>query len=258
METFPLNIKGIVYFIKCSIIYLIKCKFALYKKKIFHQSKQRGVDMESVLHELRSAVLGGFNRQDVLEYIDRLTREQNQKIGALVTELETVQDERDYLSATLDSLRAESDDLLKQEAKARSCLEERDHNLIKMQEELQATRTQLAVARKELAELQNKMSQIEPIAKRYEALKDRVATVELDAHQKAQSTLDKAQAEVDALQSDTARWLGEIQETYDRLRAQVRECAQVSAQAEAAFSAMEEEYLSLLNRGLPHRQEDAP
>ncbi len=212
--------------------------------------------MESVLHELRSAVLGGFNRQDVLDYIERLTREQNQKISALVTELETVQKERDYLSAALDSMREESNGFVKQEAVTRSCLEESGRNLTRVQEELQTTRTQLTVTRKEVAELQNKISQLEPMAKRYEALKDRVATVELDAHQKAQSTLDKAQAEVDALQSATARWMGEIQETYDRLRAQVRECAQVSAQAEAAFSSMEEEYLSLLSRGLPHQQEN--
>lgn len=209
--------------------------------------------MEAVLHQFRSAVFGGFNRRDVLEYIESSSRESNQKLAELTARLEAAEREKAELAAALDSLRSESGDLAEQEAKVRASLEESSRSLVTVRGELQTTRTQLAVAKKELAGLQDKVAQIEPMARRYEALKDRVATVELDAHQKAQATLDKAEAEVSALHTDTARWMGQVRESYDALRAQVRDCAEAAARTEAAFADMEEEYRALVRRGM--RQE---
>ena len=206
--------------------------------------------MEPILHKFRSAAFGGFNRRDVLEYIELSARESNAKIDELKRKLETAQKENADLSASLESLRTESGDLVEQEAKVRASLEESSRSLAVVRGELQTTRTQLAVAKKELADLQNKVTQIEPLAKRYEALKDRVATVELDAHQKAQATVDQAHAEVEELRADTAKWMGEVQKTYDCLRAQVGDCAAAAVKAEEAFAAMEEEYQALLRRGM--------
>ena len=206
--------------------------------------------MEPILHKFRNAAFGGFNRKDVLEYIELSARENNAKLRMLTEKLEAAEREKAELSAALDSLRSESGDLVEQEAKVRASLEESSRSLAVVRGELQTTRTQLAVAKKELADLQGKVTQIEPLAKRYEALKDRIATVELDAHQKAQTTLDKAQTEVDALRADTAKWMGEVQKTYDSLRAQVGDCAAAAVKAEEAFAAMEEEYQSLLRRGM--------
>ena len=213
--------------------------------------------MEHVIHRFRSAVFGGFNRRDVLEYIESTDRESSRTIQTLTGELEQARQEKAALAAELDGLRSQSGDLADQEAKIRASLEESSRSLATVRGELQTTRTQLAVAKKELADLQDKVAQLEPMAQRYEALKDRVATVELDAHQKAQATVDKAQAEVDELRSDTARWMGEIRTGYDRLRAQVRECADTAAQAEAAMAGLEDEYQALLRRGLGEQREEA-
>lgn len=210
--------------------------------------------MEPILHKFRNAAFGGFNRRDVLEYIELSARENNAKLRDLTERLEAAEREKAELNAALDSLRSESGDLAEQEAKVRASLEESSRSLAVVRGELQTTRTQLAVAKKELADLQGKVAQIEPLAKRYEALKDRVATVELDAHQKAQTTLDKAQAEVDELHADTAKWMGEVQKTYDCLRAQVGDCAAAAVRAEEAFAAMEEEYQTLLRRGLKREE----
>lgn len=212
--------------------------------------------MEPILHKFRTAVFGGFHRNDVLNYIELSARESNAKIRELTERLEAVEQEKAEMAAALDSLRNESGDLAEQEAKVRTSLEESSRSLAVVRGELQTTRTQLTVAKRELAGLQSKVAQIEPLAKRYEALKDRIATVELDAHQKAQTTLDKAQTEVDALHDDTARWMGEVQKTYDCLRAQVGDCAVAAVKAEEAFAAMEEEYQNLLRRGL-NREESS-
>lgn len=213
--------------------------------------------MEQVIHRFRGAVFGGFNRRDVLEYIESTDRENSRKIQALTEELEQTRQEKTALATELDGLRSHSGDLADQEAKVRASLEESSRSLTTVRGELQTTRTQLAVAKKELADLQEKVAQLEPMARRYEALKDRVATVELDAHQKAQATVDKAQAEVDELRADTARWMGEIRTSYDRLRAQVKDCAETAARSEAALSALEDEYQSLLRRGMAEKREEA-
>lgn len=211
--------------------------------------------MASILHKFRNAVVGGFNRQDVMEYIEHSARESGDRIGELTARLEKAEKEKAALAAELNGLRSRSGDLAEQEARIRASLEESTRNLTAVRGELQTTRTQLAVAKNELAVLQAKVAQIEPMASRYEALKDRIATVELDAHQKAQATIDRAQAEVDALRADTAKWMADVQTGYDRLRRQVRETADLAARTEEYFAAMEGDYQQLLRRGLGKNEE---
>ena len=212
------------------------------------------MDMASILHKFRSAV-GGFNRRDVLEYIEHTSKESGERISSLTARLEQAEREKAALEAELNTLRSHSGDLAEQEARIRASLEESTRSLTTVRGELQTTRTQLAVAKNELSVLQEKVAQIEPEARRYEALKNRIATVELDAHQKAQATLDKAQAEVDALKADTARWMADVQTGYDRLREQVRATADTAARTEEYFAAMEGDYQDLLRRGLGMTEE---
>ena len=64
---------------------------------------------------------------------------------------------------------------------------------------------------------------LEPTAQKYEELKDRVATVELDAHRKAQATVDEAQAQVEAMKEGAQQWISGILGQYDQLRQAVDE-----------------------------------
>lgn len=164
------------------------------------------------------AALGGFNRRDVARYIEKTAREHREQIEALQAELEQAQKEKAELEAELEGLRSHSGDLADQEAKVRASLEESTQSLTHMRGELQVTQGHLAIAKKQLGDLQGKVSQLEPMAKQYEVLKDRVATVELDAHQKAQATVDQAQAEAERIRSDTQRWLDGVLEQYGKLR----------------------------------------
>ena len=92
-------------------------------------------------------------------------------------------------------------------------------------EELSArlAESKLAVARAELARLQEQVALLEPTAQKYEELKDRVATVELDAHRKAQATVDEAQAQVEAMKEGAQQWISGILGQYDQLRQAVDE-----------------------------------
>lgn len=174
--------------------------------------------MEPVTQRFRGA-LAGFNRRDVTRYIEQSAAAHSRQVAGLEERLDQAERERDDALRELDGLRSERGDLAAEEARVRSSLEESTRTLAKLRGELTQTETKLGVARAELERLQAKVAQLAPMAERYEQLKDRVATVELDAHRKAQATLDEAQGQADALRAEARQWLGQTLEEYDGLRA---------------------------------------
>ena len=101
--------------------------------------------------------------------------------------------------------------------------DESTRTLSRVRGELSQAESKLAVARAELARLQEQVALLEPTAQKYEELKDRVATVELDAHRKAQATVDEAQAQVEAMKEGAQQWISGILGQYDQLRQAVDE-----------------------------------
>ena len=174
--------------------------------------------MEPVTQRFRGA-LAGFNRRDVTRYIEQSAAAHSRQVAGLEERLDQAERERDDALRELDGLRSERGDLAAEEARVRSSLEESTRTLAKLRGELTQTETKLGVAKAELERLQAKVAQLAPMAERYEQLKDRVATVELDAHRKAQATLDEAQGQADALRAEARQWLGQTLEEYDGLRA---------------------------------------
>ena len=174
--------------------------------------------MEPVTQRFRGA-LAGFNRRDVTRYIEQSAAAHSRQVAGLEERLDQAERERDDALRELDGLRSERGDLAAEEARVRASLEESTRTLAKLRGELTQTETKLGVAKAELERLQAKVAQLAPMAERYEQLKDRVATVELDAHRKAQATLDEAQGQADALRAEARQWLGQTLEEYDGLRA---------------------------------------
>ena len=174
--------------------------------------------MEPVTQRFRGA-LAGFTRRDVTRYIEQSAAAHSRQVAGLEERLDQAERERDDALRELDGLRSERGDLAAEEARVRSSLEESTRTLAKLRGELTQTETKLGVARAELERLQAKVAQLAPMAERYEQLKDRVATVELDAHRKAQATLDEAQGQADALRAEARQWLGRTLEESDGLRA---------------------------------------
>ena len=173
--------------------------------------------MEPVTQRFRGA-LAGFNRRDVTRYIEQSAAAHSRQVAGLEERLDQAERERDNALRELDGLRSERGDLAAEEARVRSSLEESTRDLTKLRGELTQTETKLGVARAELARLQEKVEQLSPMAERYEQLKDRVATVELDAHRKAQATIDEAQGQAEEIRERARQWLGRTLEGYDGLR----------------------------------------
>lgn len=204
--------------------------------------------MTPEVQRFRNVPFGGFNRRDVTQYIEQTAKAHREQVAELTEKLEQLQREKEELTAALEGLKSESGGLADQEAKVRTSLEESTRSLTRLRGELKTTQTQLAVAKQELAGMQAKVAELEPQAQRYEGLKDRVATVELEAHRKAQAIVDDAQTQADKLREDVRVWLTELFGSYEALRDQIHACAESSAQVSRAFKEREETCQELLRR----------
>lgn len=203
--------------------------------------------MKPEIYKFRSA-LGGFNRRDVTGYIEQAARENRERLEELAQKLARSEEENAALRAQLEGAQTESGDLADQESKMRASLEESTLSLTRLRGEMKTAQTQLALAKRELAGLQQKVEQLEPIAQQYEALKDRVATVELDAHRKAQTTMDEAQEQADTLREETRRWVEALCGEYLALKDTLESCARQSEAASRLFAEKEETCRALLRR----------
>lgn len=175
------------------------------------------MESTAVIQKFRTS-LGGFNRQDVQQYIEQTAAVHRQDMEALQRRLDEAEDKAAQLEAALSGAENAKSGAAAEEAKARACLEESTRTLARLRGELSQTESKLAVAKKELARLQTQVGTLEPMAASYAQLKDRVATVELDAHRRAQDTVDEAQAEAERIRTDTQLWLDGVLEQYGKLR----------------------------------------
>ena len=65
------------------------------------------------------------------------------------------------------------------------------------------------------------MAELEPEAAAYEAVKERTAGVELEAHCRAQNILDQANGQAKDLRRSMEQWMGRVEREYDALRSEV-------------------------------------
>lgn len=178
--------------------------------------------MDPVIHKFRSS-LGGFHRRDVMQYIEQLSAAHRGETARLRKELDDCENERARLQDTLAGLESEKGSVAAEEARVRASLEQSTASLARLRGELSETEQQLTAARGELEHCRQEMAELAPLAKSYQQLKDRVATVELDAHRKAQATVDEAKAEAEQLREETRRWLSDVLEHYADVRGAVDE-----------------------------------
>lgn len=192
-------------------------EFCVKIKKLTNLMEEEGDGMDTVIQKFRTA-LGGFNRRDVQEYLDQTAAAHRQELAQLQERLERAEGRNAELEAALSGAESEKSGAAAEEAKVRASLETSTRTLSKLRGELSQTESKLVVAKKELERLQAQVGTLEPMAASYAKLKDRVATVELDAHRKAQDTVDEARAEAERIRADTQLWLDGVLEQYGRLR----------------------------------------
>ena len=170
-----------------------------------------------MIRKFRTALFG-FNRKDVQQYMEQTAGAYRQELTRFQEQLDRAEERVGELEAALSGAESEKSGAAAEEARARASLEESAHALSKLRGEMSQTESMLTVARRELERLKEQVGALKPMAENYAQLKERVATVELDAHRKAQTTVDEAQAEAERVRADVRAWLDKVMFQYVFLR----------------------------------------
>ena len=178
--------------------------------------------------QFRTATFGGFQKQDVLQYIETVTQEHREKLEALQRQLAEAGEARSALEGELAASRAETgareEELraLREELdEAHRAAEEQKLELSLLEEGLEDARKKLTDAETRLAETEGRLARALPAAESYEKVKDRTAGIELEAHCRAQAVEAAALVQVDKARRELEQWVVRVQAGYDQLRTEV-------------------------------------
>ena len=164
--------------------------------------------------QFRTAAIGGFNRQDVLDYITRCAEESNGKIQALQEQANQLRREREDAARELEALRTEH----------QAAVEARDAALVRAESAeagLESQREELERLRREAAELRETVSRLQPEADAMEQLKHRLADIELDARARGEQIVQKADREAQATRQAMEQIVGKTRQSFDVTRTDV-------------------------------------
>ena len=141
--------------------------------------------MSATEHRFRTAAFG-FNRQDVMQYIEAVHKDYAARIKSVKGELEQERDQRSSLEEQGSLASSEAQAAEKAAQRSKEELEEVRRALLEAQRERDSLQLQLQAAQQDLAVLQEAADRMAPAARAYETLKDKAAGIELDAHKRAQ------------------------------------------------------------------------
>ena len=192
-------------------------------------------------HPFRSAVVGGFNRQDVLNFLEEQARQASQSQQKLQGELDALRQERGDLSGQLDQVRQELEVSGQEAAELKDRLERSGRELADSQKRSETLARELEEARKERDALRREVEALRPDAQAYAELKECTAGVELEAHRRAKAIQEKAEGDVQKVRRQTEQWLQKVGREYDALRGQVESTvAQAAGELEKVGAGLEQ------------------
>ncbi len=185
----------------------------------------------------RSA-LGGFHRQDVLNYIQNITQENQETVKELTEQLEAAQGAKSDMEAELHTLRCDC----KRAEIANEALEE---ELRRIKDRNETLTQDLTCAEAQVKTLRNRVAELEPGANSWQNIKSTAGDIEVTAHERAQLVIQEAQAKAAEIRADGIRWVLEIQDRCDKLQKDLGRSIQSAetelAAAHKAFSRTEED-----------------
>lgn len=125
-------------------------------------------------HIFKSAAFGGFDKQDVANYIEQTSREYAERTALLEQERDGLRAENETLRRDLEAARAEAEEQSSRLKQQQTALEEA------------ASRTaRLAELQAQVEALTARVSELEPEAASYRQFRDRIGDIECDARSRA-------------------------------------------------------------------------
>ena len=182
----------------------------------------------------KTCLFGGFDREDVISFIEKTAAETQERLDALTTEREELLAKKRSTEAENAALRVQLNELT-----------ERLDNETALCARVQSMEEELTALRRENETLR------EPAAQ-YQSLKDHIAEIEISAHRRTEVFRGKAIAELMQLIEQQRQWCVQQRDAYARMTEGVlQELRQAERQVEACdignFDRMEESLRQLEN-----------
>lgn len=168
--------------------------------------------------QFRTAAIGGFQKQDVMSYIESANQAHQEKLDQLQRERDQLEREKQELSAQLEQANAQAAELSAAQQALSDQLEQAGRETSRLQAELERRDAQLEQANAQLAEAKTRLAQAEPDAAAYRQVKDRTAGIELEAHCRAQEVRQEAEEKIRRAHTEVEQWLHKVNAGYDLLR----------------------------------------
>lgn len=165
--------------------------------------------------QFRSAAIGGFHRQDVLDYIERMTQENREQTAAFERMLE----EETAGRARAEEKLSRSEERAAQAEEAKTALEK---ELAQVKARLEKKTAALDEAEACIKDLRRQVSELEPGAESWQRIKDTAGDIEVAAHERAQITMQEAHVRAAEVHAEAVRWVLDIQGRCDKLQQDLR------------------------------------
>ena len=175
--------------------------------------------------QFRTATLGGFQKQDVLDYIERSSKDHGDKLAGLQRELEearralcAVEEEKGALARERAAAQERERTLTEEREAAAAAAGQASQETSALREELEAERLRLAETEAVLEQTMEEVDRLRPAAEAFARLKDRTAGIELEAHCRAQGVQAEAEERAQKTREQVEQWLRRMRAEYDRIR----------------------------------------
>lgn len=171
-------------------------------------------------YRFRSSMFG-FNRQDVIHYIEAVHRDYAARLESVRQDLVQERTQRSQVeeqgSLASEEAVAAGKDAQRSKEELNRALEE----LQEAQRQREELRLKLKAVQEDLDALQTAADRMAPAARAYESLKEKAAGIELDAHNRAQAIIREGEAEAARIRQRAMDWLRQVESSYGRLRSDV-------------------------------------
>ena len=147
----------------------------------------------------KTCLFGGFDREDVVAFIEKTSRESNERIEALVKENEELQRKSQSMESELLLMR-EDYMVRSQQAERASALEE-----------------QVAALTAKLAVLEEEIIPLRQQAAEYQSLRDHIADIEISAHRRTEEFRAAAVAQLREMIDEQNAWCEAAKARYSEL-----------------------------------------
>lgn len=150
----------------------------------------------------KTALFGGFDREDVVSYIQQTSRENQQRISALEAENQDLRERNHSMEAELGTLRRAA---LENSTAADTCRQ---------------LQKQLSQLQDQASQLQAETEGLRAQAAEYQSLKDHIADIEISAHRRTEEFRTKAIEQLRQLARQQEEWCVRSRTRYAELNRQ--------------------------------------